>query len=91
MSRDQKKGSKGKPAPTHGRVVTAEELAARRPGHLPDEQLSSTELYRGKIISLHRDTVRFPDGSTSEFDIARHPGASAIVPFLTDPSGDEPQ
>ena len=24
-------------------------------------------------------------------DIVRHPGASAVVPFLTDPEGDDPQ
>lgn len=72
-------------------VVTAAELQARKKGHVPDAQLSSSELYRGKIVSLNRDTVRFPDGSTSEFDIVRHPGASAVVPFLSDPNGDEPQ
>ena len=37
------------------------------------------------------DTVRFPDGSVGELDIVRHPGASAIVPFVSDPLGDNPQ
>lgn len=72
-------------------VVTAAELQGRSRGYAPEEQLESTQLYKGKIISLNRDTVRFPDGTTSEFDIARHPGASAVVPFLSDPEGDEPQ
>lgn len=72
-------------------VVTAEQLKARKKGHVPEEQLASSEIYSGKIVTLNRDTVRFPDGTTSEFDIARHPGASAIVPFLSDPRGDEPQ
>jgi ADP-ribose pyrophosphatase len=42
-------------------------------------------------VKLFHDTVRFPDGSTGELDIVRHPGASAIVPFVSDPTGDDPQ
>jgi ADP-ribose pyrophosphatase len=73
------------------RVVTADALRARKRGEKPAAQLASTPLYDGKIISLHRDTVRFPDGSVSEFDIVRHPGAAAIVPFMNDPQGEDPQ
>jgi ADP-ribose pyrophosphatase len=74
------------------RVVTAAAVNARTKGSTPDSQVASRELYKGKIISLNRDTVRFPDGSvTEEFDIARHPGASAIVPFMSDPNGENPQ
>ncbi|MEP6618105.1 MAG: NUDIX hydrolase [bacterium] len=72
-------------------VVTAAELRARKKGDVPDTQRGSTELYKGKIITLNRDLVRFPDGTVNEFDIARHSGASAIIPFLSDPKGDEPQ
>jgi ADP-ribose pyrophosphatase len=74
------------------RVVTAQEVRARKKGDKPAAQLASKQLYRGKIVTLNRDTVRFPDGSvTEEFDIVRHPGASAIVPFMSDPQGDDPQ
>jgi ADP-ribose pyrophosphatase len=73
------------------RVVTAEQVKARKKGQKPDAQLACKELYKGKIFTLNRDTVRFPDGTTAEMDIIRHPGASAIVPFLTDPEGDDPQ
>lgn len=73
------------------RVVTAEMLRRRKPGDKPEAQLASREIYKGKIIALYRDTVRFPDGSVSEFDIVRHPGAAAIVPFLNDPQGEDPQ
>ncbi len=72
-------------------VVTADELRRRGRGAKPMAQLASSQLYSGKIVTLNRDTVRFPDGSTAEFDIARHPGASAVVPFLNDPAGEEPQ
>src|SRR3954471_9631846 len=72
-------------------VITSVDLRARKKGDKPDAQLDTKSIYSGKIISLNRDTVRFPNGTTSEFDIARHPGASAVVPFLSDPTGDEPQ
>lgn len=55
------------------------------------DQLDSRRVYSGKIISLDVDTVRFPDGSSGELEMIRHPGASAILPFLSDPSGNDPQ
>lgn len=54
-------------------------------------RLSSRRVYAGKVINVDRDTVRFPDGSVGELEMVRHPGASAIVPFLTDPDGEDPQ
>lgn len=57
-----------------------------RPG-----RVSSRRAYTGRIISLDVDTVRFPDGSAGELEMIRHPGASAILPFLSDPAGDDPQ
>jgi len=72
-------------------VVTAQELRKRKKGAKPEAQLDTKELHKGKIFTLNRDTVRFPDGTTAEMDICRHPGASAVVPFLSDPEGDEPQ
>lgn len=54
-------------------------------------KVKSTRAYTGRVISLDVDTVRFPDGSTGELEMIRHPGASAVVPFLSDPRGDDPQ
>jgi ADP-ribose diphosphatase len=54
-------------------------------------KIDSRRVYTGKIIAVDQDTVRFPDGSTGVLDIIRHPGASAVVPFLTSPEGDDPQ
>jgi ADP-ribose pyrophosphatase len=59
--------------------------------HVTKSQLSSRRAYTGRIINLDIDTVRFPDGSTGELEMIRHPGASAIVPFLSDPRGEDPQ
>lgn len=77
--------------PRTPRVVTAAQVNARTKGETPAAQLASREVYKGKIFALDRDTVRFPDGSSAEMDILRHPGASAIVPFMNDPHGADPQ
>ncbi len=61
-----------------------DESSAVTPG-----MISTRRVHTGRIIKLDTDTVRFPDGSTGELDMIRHPGASAIVPFLTDPGGAE--
>jgi ADP-ribose pyrophosphatase len=42
-------------------------------------------------VKLDLDRVRYPNGSEAEVEIVRHSGASAVVPFLTDPEGDDPQ
>lgn len=67
--------------PDHGAVTQPQQ-----PGKIRSERI-----YTGKIITLDRDTVRFPDGSVGEMDMVRHPGASAIVPFVSDVAGEDPQ
>ncbi len=54
-------------------------------------QIGTRRAYTGRIINLDVDTVRFPDGSQGEMEMVRHPGASAVVPFLSDPRGADPQ
>ena len=56
-----------------------------------DARLATRRLHHGRIIDLDVDTVRFPDGSTGDMDIIRHPGASAIVPFVGSPRDADPQ
>ncbi len=53
-------------------------------------KLDSKRIHTGRVINLDVDTVRFPDGSTGELEIIRHPGAAAVVPFASDPRGDDP-
>jgi ADP-ribose pyrophosphatase len=60
-------------------------------GETKPGQIESRRVYTGKVISLDLDTVRFPDGSVGELEMIRHPGASAVVPFLSDPRGEDPQ
>jgi ADP-ribose pyrophosphatase len=35
--------------------------------------------------------VQFPNGTSGELEMIRHPGASAVVPFLDDPSSEDPR
>jgi ADP-ribose pyrophosphatase len=53
--------------------------------------VSTERLYAGRVVNLERDTVRFPDGSLGQLEILRHPGASAVVPFLDDPIASDPR
>ena len=54
-------------------------------------KVASKRVYTGKLVKVDLDTVRFPNGKTGELEMIRHPGASAVVPFLSDPTGDDPQ
>jgi len=53
-------------------------------------QVATRRVHTGRVIDLDVDTVRFPDGSTGELEMIRHPGASAVVPILSDPTGPDP-
>jgi ADP-ribose pyrophosphatase len=53
--------------------------------------IASQRQYTGRIVNLDLDTVRFPDGSTGQLEMVRHPGASAVVPFLDDPAAPDPR
>jgi len=39
-------------------------------------------IYSGRVLDLDIDTVRFPNGTQGDLEMIRHPGASAVVPFL---------
>lgn len=53
-------------------------------------QRARRRVYTGKVVSLDVDTVRYPDGSTGELEMIRHPGAAAVLPFASDPRGADP-
>lgn len=54
-------------------------------------RVATRRVFSGKVVNLDIDTVSFPDGSQGELEMIRHPGASAVVPFLSDPGADDPQ
>jgi ADP-ribose pyrophosphatase len=53
--------------------------------------IKADRIYTGRVLNLDADSVRFPDGSTGQLEMIRHPGASAILPFLDDPSSPDPR
>lgn len=53
--------------------------------------ISTERLHTGRIVNLDLDTVRFPDGTTGTLEMLRHPGASAVIPFLDDPKSEDPR
>ncbi len=40
-------------------------------------------LHRGRAIALYLDRVTLPNGAVAELEMVRHPGASAVVPFVS--------
>src|SRR5262245_24107061 len=46
--------------------------------------MAMRHIYKGKIITLNIDTITLPNGVTVDLEIARHPGASAVVPLKED-------
>jgi ADP-ribose pyrophosphatase len=53
--------------------------------------LDSRRVYSGKRINVDLDRVRFPDGSEGRLEMVRHPGASAVIPFLDPPESSAPR
>lgn len=46
--------------------------------------LKHEELYRGKIVELHVDTIEHPSGRTAIREVVLHPGGVVAVPVLSD-------
>lgn len=51
-----------------------------------EKMLSREEIYRGKIIYVHKDCVRLPDGGESIREIVEHSGGVTVIPV--DENGD---
>jgi ADP-ribose pyrophosphatase len=47
-----------------------------------EETLSSEEIFSGKLLHVHRDTVRLPNGQQSLREWVAHPGAVVIIAQL---------
>ena len=41
-------------------------------------------IYRGRVFELVRENVTLENGTTTDMEFIEHPGAAAIVPFLSD-------
>jgi ADP-ribose pyrophosphatase len=49
-----------------------------------EEFLQGELVFSGRLLEVHRDRVRLPDGSEGVREYIRHPGAVAIVALLDD-------
>lgn len=47
-------------------------------------------VYRGRIVDLSVDTVRFPDGSVGDLEFIAHAGASCVLPVVGRIDEDDP-
>lgn len=54
-------------------------------------RLATRKVHEGRIVKLSVDTVRFPDGSTGELEMIRHPGAAAVLPVVGSAKEDDPE
>lgn len=55
--------------------------------HLIEAKLSSTELFKGRLLHAFRDEVSLPNGAVATREYVVHPGAVMVVPLLEDPAG----
>ena len=49
-----------------------------------EKTLSREELYRGRIITVHKDTVALPDGKETIREVVEHPGGVTVIPVDED-------
>ncbi|HXX85773.1 MAG TPA: NUDIX hydrolase [Casimicrobiaceae bacterium] len=52
--------------------------------HLVETTVASTDVFKGKLLYVRRDTVRLPDGGEAMREYIVHPGAVMIIPRLPD-------
>ncbi len=54
-------------------------------------RVDGARIWQNRFLDAQLDRVRYPDGSIGEQVLIHHPGAAAVVPFLNDPTGGDPQ
>lgn len=53
---------------------------------LRETQLSSREIFDGRILHVFEDTIRLPNGAAASREYLRHIGAVCVIPVLEDGS-----
>ena len=54
------------------------------PDIMPEPTLTSETVFSGKLIDVRRDSVRLPNGRTTDREIVVHPETIAVLPVLED-------
>jgi len=52
--------------------------------HLREEQIESTQVFRGKLLDVRLDRVRLPDGGDCQREYVKHQGAVVVIAQLDD-------
>jgi len=52
--------------------------------HLTETRIEGEQVYAGRLLRVHRDVVRLPDGREGVREYIRHPGAAVVVPLFDD-------
>ena len=60
------------------------ETIGKADGHLREQTLQTTQVYRGHFLDVRSDRVQLPDGGTAGREYIVHPGAVMVVPLLDD-------
>lgn len=47
------------------------------------ERLESKQVYSGRLLKIDQDRVRLPNGRETVLEMVRHPGAAAVLPFVS--------
>ena len=71
----------GLPIPAPSEIEPAGEVGD---GHLREQTLETTQVYRGHFLDVRSDRVQLPDGGTAGREYIVHPGAVMVVPLLDD-------
>jgi ADP-ribose pyrophosphatase len=54
-------------------------MKPRDPADFTETLISSESVFEGRLLKVHRDTVRLPDGGTATREYIKHPGAVVIL------------
>ena len=57
-------------------------LSSNELEELQELQISTTQVFKGRLAEVYSDQIRLPDGSESSREYLKHPGATAVLPIF---------
>ena len=70
--------------PRKARRKLARKLPRKRSREVPRKVPNAKPVKQGFRVEASRERVELPNGTLLELDIVRHPGAAAVVPFVSE-------
>ncbi len=59
-------------------------MADKPASDFSERRISGKLVYDGKMLKVHEDSVRLPDGASARREWVQHPGAVIMIPLLDD-------